>query len=93
MYLLTLVSPISIPILSSSPWIFGAPQIGLSRLMVRISSRIPFGTVGRAGLPRRIFQVQNRRKPFRCRPMTVEPFAMWMPNLQSVTRNRAKPKQ
>ena len=39
--------------------------------MVRISWRTSLGTLGRPGLPCRIFQVQNRRKPFRCQPMTV----------------------
>src|SRR5712691_11514201 len=49
----------------------GAPQIGLSRLILRIRSRTCFGTVGRPGFPRRTFQVQNNRKPFRCQPTTV----------------------
>src|SRR5688500_17459057 len=83
MYLLTLVSPISIPNLSSSPWIFGAPQSGFSWLMVRINLRTSFGTTGRPDLPRRIFQVQNRRKLLRCQPTTVEAFTMRTPDLQS----------
>src|SRR5260370_1336994 len=39
--------------------------------MVRINWRTSLGTLGRPGLPCRTFQVQNRRKPFRCQPMTV----------------------
>src|SRR3954470_21323278 len=83
MYLLTLVSPMSMPSLSSSPWIFGAPQSGFSRLIVRISSRTSFGTTGRPALPRRIFQVQNRRKPFRCHPTTVDGLMMNAPDFHS----------
>lgn len=49
----------------------GAPQSGFSRLIVRISSRMSFGTAGRPRWPRRIFPAQNRRKPFRCQPITV----------------------
>ena len=49
--------------------------------MVRINSRTSFGTAGRPGFPRRIFQVQNRRKPLRCQPMTVEAFMMKTPDL------------
>src|SRR3954452_11103530 len=52
MYLLTLVSPISIPSLSSSPRIFGAPHSGFSWLIARINSRTSLGTIGRPGLPR-----------------------------------------
>jgi hypothetical protein len=68
MYLPTLVSPISMPSFSSSPWIRGAPQSGFSRLIFRINWRVSFATVGRPGRPRRIFHVQNSRKPLRCQP-------------------------
>src|ERR1700675_328346 len=63
-YLLTLVSPMSIPSLSNSPWMRGAPQSGLARLMVRIKSRTSCETVGLPVSPW-TFQVQNNRKPFR----------------------------
>jgi hypothetical protein len=43
-----------------------------SRLMVRINWRTSLATAGRPGFPRRTFQAQNRRKPYRCQPMTVE---------------------
>jgi IS4 transposase len=46
----------------------GAPRRGLWRLIVRIRSRTSFGIAGRSCFPRRIFQVQNRRKPLRCHP-------------------------
>src|SRR5258708_24457062 len=65
-YLLTLVSPTSIPSFSSSPWMRGAPQIGFSRLICRISSRISFDTGGRPVWPRRTVQDQNNRNPLRC---------------------------
>src|SRR4029077_16436925 len=46
MYLATLVCPISMPSLRSSPWIRGAPHRGLAMLISRISLRIFNGTVG-----------------------------------------------
>src|SRR5258708_2116809 len=76
MYLLTLVSPTSMPSLRSSPWMRGAPQIGLSRLILRISLRISFDTGGRPVWPLRTFQVQNSRNPLRCHAMTVAGLTM-----------------
>jgi hypothetical protein len=70
MYLLTLLSPMSKPSLSSSPWMRGAPQPGFSRHILRIRSRT-LRERGRPGWPRRTFEVQNRRKPARCQAMTV----------------------
>ena len=49
MYLPTLVSPTSMPSLSSSPWMRGAPQSGFSRLSLRISSRTSLGSAGGQG--------------------------------------------
>ena len=46
-YLATLVWPISMPSLSNSPWIRGAPHSGLAMLVSRISRRILAGTAGR----------------------------------------------
>src|SRR3977135_4378974 len=46
-YLATLVWPISMPSLSNSPWIRGAPHSGLAMLISRISLRISVGKVGR----------------------------------------------
>src|SRR5215472_15594467 len=50
---------------------WGAPHRGSSRLICRIKSRTSRETAGRPGLPRRTFQVQNRRKPWRCHAITV----------------------
>src|SRR5215831_13721556 len=61
----------------------GAPQSGFSRLIVRIKSRTCFGTLGRPGFPRRIFQVQNKRKPLRCQPTTVAACMMKTADFQS----------
>src|SRR5882757_9124964 len=49
--LATLVSPTSMPSLSNSPWMRGAPQSGFSRLILRISWRTSFDTAGRPGFP------------------------------------------
>jgi hypothetical protein len=75
-YLLTLVSPTSMPSLRSSPWMRGAPQSGFSRLIFRISLRTSFDTAGRPRGPRRTFQVQNSRNPLRCQAMTVSGLTM-----------------
>src|SRR5215471_14926912 len=48
-----------------------APQSGLSRLICRMSWRVSAGTAGRPGWPSRDLHVQNRRRPFRCHPITV----------------------
>src|SRR5580704_193061 len=55
-----------------SPWILGAPQRGLARLISRISRRILISS-GTLGLPLRDcdFQRQNKRKPARCERTTV----------------------
>ncbi len=70
-YLETVGSEISIPSLSNSPWILGAPHKGFVRLMVRIKSRTSRDTGGRPGLPCRIFHRQNTRNPLRCQATTV----------------------
>ncbi len=49
----------------------GALQSGFSRLIRRMSSRTSCGTGGRLPFRRRYFQVQSKRKPFRCQAMTV----------------------
>ena len=69
-YLATLVWPISIPSLRSSPWILGAPHNGLAVLSSRISRRISKGTVGRPR-QRLDFQRQYDRNPARCQRITV----------------------
>jgi hypothetical protein len=74
-YLATLVCPTSIPSLSSSPWMRGAPHNGLARFISRINCRVSVGTAGR---PRRLldFQRQNNRKPARCHRITVSGLTM-----------------
>src|SRR5467141_967301 len=47
MYFATVVCPTSMPSLSSSPWIRGAPQSGFAMLMPRMSWRMSAGVFGR----------------------------------------------
>jgi len=47
MYLATVVWPTSMLSLSSSPWILGAPQSGLARLMSRINFLMSADSFGR----------------------------------------------
>ena len=73
MYLATLVCPISMPSLRSSPWIRGAPHSGLAMLISRISLRISGATVGRP-LRRPDFHRQYDLNPARCHLITVSGF-------------------
>src|ERR1700730_14990938 len=75
MYLATLVWPISIPSLSNSPWIRGAPHSGLAMLISRISRRISTATVGRPERGRD-FQRQYDLNPARCQRTTVSGFTI-----------------
>jgi hypothetical protein len=84
MYLLTLLSPMSMPSLSCSPWIRGAPQEEFSRHILRIRSRTSREITGRPGWPCRTFQVQKRRKPLRCQAMTVSGSTMASAERQSL---------
>ena len=70
MHLATEVWPISMPSLRSSPWIRGAPQRGLARLVSRINWRISSGTFDLL-LRDRDFHFQNKRKSARCQRITV----------------------
>src|SRR5712672_3285991 len=74
-YLATLVCPISMPSLRSSPWIRGAPHSGLAMLISRISSRISGATVGRPPR-RRDFHRQYDLNPARCHLITVSGFTI-----------------
>jgi hypothetical protein len=69
-YLATVDWAISMPSLSNSPWIPGAPHSGFSRLIRRTRLRT---LADRAGRPTRCsdFQRQNRRKPRRCQRSRV----------------------
>jgi hypothetical protein len=51
------------------------PRAGSRPRLVRISVRTSSGTVGRP-TRRRLFHVQNRRKPWRCHAMTVSGLTM-----------------
>src|SRR5882724_7474733 len=69
-YLVTLVWPISMPSLRSSPWILCAPHNGLAMLISRISRRTSKDTVDRPQR-RRDFQRQYDLKPARCQRIGV----------------------
>src|ERR1700737_4303275 len=66
----TVVCPTSMPSLSSSPWILGAPQSGLAMLMSRIICLTSTGTFGRPPRGRDCHR-QYKRKPARCQRITV----------------------
>jgi hypothetical protein len=81
-YLATLVCPISMPSLRSSPWIRGAPHKELAMLISRISLRISVATVGRPPR-RRDFHRQYDVNPARCHLITVSGFTIaadWIAN-------------
>ncbi len=82
-YLPTLVSPMSMPSLSNSPWMRGAPQSRFSRLILRISARTSFWTAGLPSRPRRTFHVQKSWKPLRCQAMTVSGLTITKADRQS----------
>jgi len=46
---------------NNSPWMWGAPHNGFSRLIRWMRSRISFEVRGRPGIPRQDFHFQNRR--------------------------------
>jgi hypothetical protein len=81
--------PMSMPSMSSSPWMRGAPQSGLSRLIWRIRFRASWETDGRPGWPRRTFQLHNTRNPLRCQWITVSGFTITRADRQPV-QNRDK---
>jgi len=61
----------SIPSMSSSPWILGAPQRGFSLDILLIRSRISRVTFGRPRFLRRLFNRQKSLNPLRCQEITV----------------------
>ena len=71
MYFATEVWPTSMPSLRSSPWILGAPQSGLAKLISRISWRISERHPWSAA-PYCDFQRQNNRNPARCNGLRSE---------------------
>ena len=88
-YLATLVCPISMPSLSSSPWIRGAPHSGLAMLISRISRRTSSGTIG---LPpwRFDFQRQYDLEPARCQRTMVSGLTIAKAS-QTLGTNRYRP--
>ena len=71
MYFDTDAGDTSIPSMSSSPWILGAPHNGFSLDILRIRSLISRATRGRPRFLRRLFNRQKSLKPFRCPEITV----------------------
>jgi hypothetical protein len=74
------------PSLSESSATRSWPQVGFSRAMRTINSRISWGT---GGLPGRDFQRQNSRKPFRCQPSRVPGFTTIRAFFQSNSRDHS----
>src|SRR5215467_6512301 len=70
------LSEISIPSLSNSPWMRGAPHSGLACVICLIRALICESAEGRPPIFRRDSLVQKRRKPLRCQPMTVSGLTM-----------------
>jgi len=68
----------------------GAPQSGLARAMVRTSSASSDPMRGRPVRPRRDFQVQNERKPFRCQRITVSGRTMWSASRHPAQRRESQ---
>src|ERR1019366_18106 len=62
----------------------GSAPHRILRLILRMRSRTSSGTSGRPVRPRRIFHVQNSRKPLRCHAMTVAGFTMTRTDRQPV---------
>lgn len=69
MYVATVDSATSIPSISSSPWICGAPHSAFSLLIRRMRSRMSRSILGRPQ-HRRDFQRQYARKPHRYERIT-----------------------
>ena len=62
---------------------------GLLRLIIRIRSRTSCGTLGRPGLPRWTFHVQNKRNPFLCQATTVSALTISRADFQSAQTSRS----
>ena len=67
----TLRSLISMPSLSSSPWILGAPEATLASAIRRTRCLTSAKTSSFVGERERDFHYQNRRKPARCQRTTM----------------------
>ena len=86
----TLRSDTSKPSMSSSPWMRGAPQVGFSATMRKITSRTSFD---RLCLPTCFLafeiQLQYSRKPARCQPTTVSGLTSTRDCFQAPQKRRA----
>ena len=71
MYFATVDCETSSPILSSSPWIRGAPHIGLAILIFRISRLTSPSTRGRPTLPRDLCFQKSRNPAHRTSPWAI----------------------
>ena len=89
MYFATVAWLTSMPSLSNSPWIRGAPQSGLAVLICRIRSRISRSTDGRPDLER---QRQNKRNRCRCHWITVAGLTKTITSRQRGHDRRATPR-
>ena len=69
--------------------LWGTPQSGLSRLIVRINWRISCDTGGRPGWPLRTFQVQTSRNALRCQATTVSGSTMTKADRQSLQASQS----
>src|SRR6266567_1658186 len=76
MNLATVAWDTSIPSLSSSPWMRGAPQRGFALLIFRMRSRTSSDTSGLPGVRRPLFHAQYKRNPLRCQEITVSGLTM-----------------
>ena len=72
----TLISEITIPSLSSSPWIRGAPHPTFISAISEISLRTSTETPGRPEARFLLFHRQKSLKPLRCQAKTVAGFTM-----------------
>ena len=71
MYFDTDAGDTSIPSMSSSPWILGAPHNGFSLDILLIRSLVSRATRGRPRFCRRLFNRQKSLKPLRCQAITA----------------------
>jgi hypothetical protein len=68
-------------------------RLTISQLWRKHSRGRPPGLRGRPGWPRRTFQVQNNRKPWRCQPMTVSGLTMSNEDRQSLEASHSQAKE
>src|SRR5215472_4330767 len=92
MYLATVAWATSIPSLSSSPWIRGAPQSGLAKLIMRVNSRTSSSIAGLPGSPCRVFHRQYQRTLFDARRSPFRALRSAAPSANATRGGRAQPR-